>query len=37
VGTAHPTPTDLDKITGLTGFFFIAGHYPVDPVDPVKK
>jgi hypothetical protein len=23
--------TDLDRITGLTGFFFLAGHYPVDP------
>ncbi len=39
---------DLDRITGLTGFFCLAGHYPVDPacrgeaflrrlVDPVKK
>jgi hypothetical protein len=39
---------DLDRITGLTGFLFLAGHYPVDPacrgeaflrslVDPVKK
>ena len=27
----------LDRITGLTGFFCLAGHYPVDPVDPVNK
>ena len=27
----------LDRITGLTGFFCIAGLYPVVPVDPVRK
>jgi hypothetical protein len=27
----------LDRITGFTGFFFLPGQYPVDPVDPVKK
>jgi hypothetical protein len=25
--------TELDRITGLTGSFFLAGHYPVDPVN----
>jgi hypothetical protein len=43
------TLTNLDRITGLTGYYFcLVGHYPVDPVcrgevflrrlvDPVKK
>jgi hypothetical protein len=28
---------DLDRITGLTGYFCLVGLYPVDPVDPVRK
>jgi hypothetical protein len=29
---------DLDRITGLTGYFCLVGLlYPADPVDPVRK